>query len=193
MCYTVERSYLTGLRNVSQRTFPWCSWIRDRDPMSAIGADAGSNNSVSGSVAQLKTDHDRRSWSDWGVPGEELTFTITPAKSGPHQVLVEYGNAFGPINTGITAAVKQVEIIADGKSVTKGVVVMPHRSNWPDWGRSSMLPVDLAAGTQYTVKLSDYYNMSYLDSNRLYNNDGGAQGPKNRANIGGILLRYGAK
>ncbi|ATU93265.1 MGH1-like glycoside hydrolase domain-containing protein [Phyllobacterium zundukense] len=142
LCYTTERYYLTGLGNVSQRTSPRCSFIAGRNPVITLQADAASNNSVSGSAAQLKTDHSRRSWSDWGVPGEELTFTVTPNKSGPHHVLVSYGNAFGRINTGITAAVKQVEISTASQPPIKGVVVMPHRSSWPDWGASSLLPVN---------------------------------------------------
>jgi hypothetical protein len=188
LCYSLDRQYTLGLNNsVSQRTDPACNWGDGR--LTFIDAGRATNNSVAGSRAQLRDDHGRRSWSDWGVPGEELTFTVTPSVSGSYHVLLRYGNAFGPVNTGVTAAVKQMEVTAAGQTPGKGVVVMPHLPNWDTWGESSPVPVTLVAGTSYKIKFSDFYNMSYLDSNSTYSGSGGAGGISNRANIAELILR----
>jgi hypothetical protein len=187
LCYSLERQDSSGLKNVSQRTDPACYWGNDR--LTFIGADQATNNSVAGSHAQLKYDHGRRAWSDWGVPGEELTFTVTPSFSGSYHVLLRYGNGFGPVNTGVTAAVKQMEVTGAGQTPGKGVVVMPHLPRWNIWGESTPVPVTLVAGVSYTIKFSDFYNMSYLDSNSAYSGSGGAGGISNRANITELILR----
>jgi hypothetical protein len=172
---------------ISQRTNPACYWGNDK--LTFLRADTAVNNIVSGSPAQLKDDHGRKAWSDWGVPGEELTFAFTPTVSGSYHVLLRYGNSFGPVNTGVTAAVKQMEIVGAGQTPIKGVVVMPHLPSWDIWGESTVVPVKLEAGTEYTIKLSDFYNMSYLASNATYNDRGGKEGILNRANITELILR----
>ncbi|WP_271898892.1 hypothetical protein [Candidatus Phyllobacterium onerii] len=187
LCYSLEAQITNGLRNVSQRTNPACYWGNDK--LTFLRADTAVNNIVSGSPAQLKDDHGRKAWSDWGVPGEELTFAFTPTVSGSYHVLLRYGNSFGPVNTGVTAAVKQMEIVGAGQTPIKGVVVMPHLPSWDIWGESTVVPVKLEAGTEYTIKLSDFYNMSYLASNATYNDRGGKEGILNRANITELILR----
>ncbi|MBZ9604023.1 hypothetical protein [Phyllobacterium chamaecytisi] len=187
LCYSLEAQITSGLRNVSQRTNPACYWGNDR--LTFLSADMAVNNIVSGSPAQLKDDHGRRAWSDWGVPGEELTFAFTPSISGSYHVLLRYGNGFGPVNTGVTAAVKQIEITGASQAPSKGVVVMPHLPNWDTWGESTPATAKLTAGTSYKIKLSDYYNMSYLASNSTYSGSGGAGGISNRANIAELILR----
>ncbi len=187
LCYSPEEQITTGLRNVSQRTNPACYWGNGR--LTFIGADNATNNSVAGSRAQLKDDHGRRAWSDWGVPGEELTFAFTPSVSGSYHILLRYGNGFGPVNTGVTAAVKQMEITGASQAPSKGVVVMPHLPNWDTWGESTPATAKLTAGTSYKIKFSDYYNMSYLASNSTYSGSGGAGGISNRANITELILR----
>lgn len=190
LCYSLEEQITTGLRNVSQRTNPACYWGNGR--LTFIGADNATKNSVAGSRAQLKDDHGRRHLGDWGIPGEELTFTINPTVSGSYHVLLRYGNAYGPVNTGLTAAVKNVEVTDAVQTQSKGVLVMPHLPSWDIWGESSPLTAKLTAGTSYKIKFSDFYNMSYLSSNSTYtgnNGVGGVNGISNRANITELILR----
>ncbi|WP_457299200.1 alpha-L-rhamnosidase-related protein [Phyllobacterium sp. P5_D12] len=187
LCYSLEEQITTGLRNVSQRTNPACYWGNGR--LTFIAADNATNNSVAGSHAQLKDDHGRRAWSDWGVPGEELTFAFTPSVSGSYHILLRYGNGFGPVNTGVTTAVKQMEITGASQAPSKGVVVMPHLPNWDTWGESTPATAKLTAGTSYKIKFGDFYNMSYLASNSTYSGSGGAGGISNRANITELILR----
>ena len=82
-----------------------------------------------------------------------------------------------------------MEITGASQAPSKGVVVMPHLPNWDTWGESTAATAKLTAGTAYTIKLSDYYNMSYLASNSTYSGSGGEGGISNRANITELILR----
>lgn len=187
LCYSLERQYDRGLRNVSQRTNPACYWGDSR--LTFLFAFNATNNSVPGSVTRRADDeHGRNSWADWGTPGEVLTFTFTPTISGTYDILLPYGNNFNNPTTGITAGVKQMEVVQGTDTVAKSVLVMPHLLNWTIWGESTPLQVKLVEGRSYTIRVSDYYNMSYLASNALYGGSGGAA-QLNRVNIGGITLR----
>jgi hypothetical protein len=89
---------------------------------------------------------------------------------------------------GITAGVKQIEVLQGANSTGKAVLVTPHLSSWDIWGESTPLQVGPIGNKAYTIKVSDYYHMSYLSSNALYTRAGGSA-ILNRANIGGITLR----
>jgi hypothetical protein len=194
LCYTLERQYTSGLKNVSQRTNPTCYWGESNDRLVFIEANRATNKSGPGSKAERKLDHHRTSWSDWGVPGDELTFAFTAPATGDYDILLQYGNAFGgntgggnSIESGITAAVKKVVVRGPSATAT-GVLAMPQRESWSDWGESTPLRARLIQGGSYDLEISDYYNMSYLASNAHLNGDGGSQ-ILNRANISGIMLR----
>jgi len=200
LCYSLERQYTGGLTNVSQRTNPACYWGEDVDS-SGLGdrlvvLDAGNatNRRVTDSKTELKNDHGRNSWSDWGMPGEELTFTFTAPATGDYDILLQYANGFGgntgggnTIQTGVTAVVKRVDVTGPSLTATS-VLAMPQRTNWDDWGESTPIHVRLVQGGNYRLRISDYYNMSYLTTNVDLNGDGGSQ-ILNRANISGIMLR----
>jgi len=40
----------------------------------------------------------------------------------------------------------------------------------------------------YRIEMSDFYNMSYLDSNRSFSAAGGTDGPSNRFDIYGVRV-----
>jgi hypothetical protein len=52
---------------------------------------------------------------------------------------------------------------------------------------STPLAVRLKAGS-YRLELSDFYNMSYLQSNSSFSAAGGVDGPSNRFDIFGVRL-----
>ena len=137
-------------------------------------------------------EHGRWHYSSWGNPTDELEIRRFRAhQSGKHYVQIVYGNALNSINTGITAATKWVEIRdrASGAIAGQGAVTMPHRTNWDDWGDSSLLPVSLQAGREYTVTIKDFYNMSYFAHFSIYTGGaGGSQGPVNNANIAEVKI-----
>lgn len=202
LCYSLERQYTEGLKNVSQRTSPACYWGEDKDNdtfgdrLKLVPADKGNlEKRGEGSQTQRRFDHGRDSWSDWGVPGDELTFEIDAPATGDYDILLRYGNGFGgntgggnSIETGVTAAVKKVDVATGTSLIATSVLVMPQRTNWNDWGESTPIHVGLTGGTKYKLKISDYYNMSYLSTNADLNGDGGKE-ILNRANISGITLR----
>jgi hypothetical protein len=104
-------------------------------------------------------------------------------------VEIAFGNAFGPINTGITAAVKWLEVIAEDSTIQSSAVWMPHQVNWDIWSWSSPAILQLQAGRRYQLRLSDAKNMSYLQQFALYTGgSGGAGGVINRANISTVRI-----
>jgi len=146
---------------------------------------------MAGDGRSATDEHGRPHFADWGYPGEELTtIELEARESGKHYVQAVYGNALNSINTGITAANKwvTVEYADSGAPAGAGLVTMPHRSSWGDWGDSSLLPVSLTAGVRYRIRISDYYNMSYFEHFSIYNGAGGMGGPVNRANIAEVKV-----
>jgi hypothetical protein len=53
---------------------------------------------------------------------------------------------------------------------------------------STPLNARLKAGMRYRLQLSDFYNMSYLQSNSSFSAAGGVDGPSNRFDIYGVRL-----
>jgi len=137
-------------------------------------------------------DHNRLHFNDWGRPAQALEITALNVPSdGSYRVEVAFGNAFGPINTGITAAVKWLEVSDISSGTTQSAAVfMPHQLNWGTWSWSSAAAVQLKAGRAYQLRLTDARNKSYLKHFEQYTaGRGGIDGVVNRANISGIRLR----
>jgi hypothetical protein len=131
----------------------------------------------------------RLQFAEWGGPKQELQFSFTAAAGGLQRLRVEYANAQGPINTGITAAQKRVSVKCAGSSLQAGSIVMPHLPDWSAYGWSSSLLFTARQGQVCRVRLRDGFNMSYLEHFRLYTGGrGGASGPLNRANIAGVQV-----
>jgi glycogen debranching enzyme len=127
-------------------------------------------------------------WKDWGKQDDRLTVNdIAVAKAGKYQVQVHYRNNAHAINLGISGGVKWLRVAdATGKVVAQGVVQLPHSPP----GKalySTPLPASLQPG-RYSLQLSDFLNMSYLQSNATYKDAGGVAGPSNRFDILGLRL-----
>jgi hypothetical protein len=142
----------------------------------------------------LVDNYGRWHYESWGDPGDTLTASgLTAAASGEHLVQVEYGNGAGDISTGITCAVKRVEVIDQATSsvVGSGLLVMPHLGAWDRWANSSFVPVILQAGHTYDVVISHdahSLNMSDFEHNALYGGTGGSAGAFHHVNISEIKL-----
>jgi hypothetical protein len=112
--------------------------------------------------------------------------TWTAPAAGSYRVALDYENGHGPINTGITAAVKMLVIRCDGAPEQRLPLVMPHSvAIQPStWGRFKA-----PAGARCRFTLEDGFNMSYLAHFAQYTGgSGGSSGPMNEARLHDLLI-----
>jgi hypothetical protein len=110
----------------------------------------------------------------------------TAPTSGSYRVALDYANDHGPINTGITAAVKMLVVRCDGAAEQRLPLVMPHSIGVQPstWGR-----FDARAGARCHFSLADGFNMSYLAHFAQYTGgSGGSAGPLNQATLHDLLI-----
>ena len=136
-----------------------------------------------------------RYFMDWGKPDHELVVnSFTAKRIGEYGVRAEFSNGAGPVNTGITCAVKKIEIrkTASGELVAAGYFVMPQSGDWRRFDLSSIVRARLNAGEEYSLRIfEDAYarNMSYLAQNCRYTaGAGGSDSPYNFVNIAALQL-----
>ncbi len=132
---------------------------------------------------------------DWGARDDTVALPLLRVeRDGRYAVTVRYANGSGPINTGITCAVKRLEVIevASGRVVAGGYALMPQLADWDRWEDSSPLDATLRAGVDYRIVLrEDEYsrNMSYLAHNSRYTSwPGGGDAPYNFVRIAAFKL-----
>ncbi|MCY0911185.1 MGH1-like glycoside hydrolase domain-containing protein [Massilia antarctica] len=129
---------------------------------------------------------------DWGKPGERLRFgAIRIAQAGEYGVQVRYHNGANQINLGISGGVKWLVLKdASGRIAAQDVVQLPHaridKTGAPPV-MSTPLHTRLTPGL-YALEMSDFYNMSYLQSNSTFSAAGGAEGPSNKFDVYGARL-----
>jgi hypothetical protein len=108
--------------------------------------------------------------------------TASPARV---RIRLRYDNPNGPINTGVTAAVKQLAVQCPGVPDQRATVVMPHSVGPQD---STAAEFDLPKGT-CTFTLEPGFNMSALEHFAQYNGGkGGRDGVLNAATVSALLL-----
>ncbi len=134
-------------------------------------------------------------FENWGEPGDQLlTRSFKVNRSGHYVIRAEFANGSGPVNTGITCAVKKLEIRKAGgkEALAFGYLVMPQSGDWKRWNMSSPTRVILSAGEEYTICIrEDEYsrNMSYLKNNERYTSGpGGGERSYNYVNIAALHL-----
>lgn len=112
--------------------------------------------------------------------------TWTAQRDGRYQLRLGYENKHGPINTGITAAVKMLAIDCEGAAKQSAPIVMPH-SIAKDLSTAATFVAK--AGEKCTFALEQGFNMSFLSRNRLYTGEqGGESGPLNEAEYGELRI-----
>jgi hypothetical protein len=105
----------------------------------------------------------------------------TASVDGRHRVWFDYANGHGPINTGITAAVKRLAIDCAGHPAQTVTVVMPHSVGEQ---RSTTGTFDAKAGARCMFALEQGFNMSDLTHSVHYTGgEGGTDGPLNDARV----------
>ncbi len=134
-------------------------------------------------------------FENWGKPADELVIeSFTVERDGRVALCAEFANGSGPVNTGITCAVKKIEVLESGSNsvAASGYLVMPQSGSWTRWDRSPPVIVQLAAGKKYTLRIrEDVFsrNMSYLKQNARYTSwSGGGDGGYNYVNIAAIHI-----
>ncbi|WP_313174705.1 MGH1-like glycoside hydrolase domain-containing protein [Massilia sp.] len=131
--------------------------------------------------------------ADWGQPTDRFEVRdVQIDQAGDYRVQVRYHNGANQINLGISGGVKWLAVLdARGKTVAQGVVQLPH-AKFDKTHTPAVLSTPLSARLQpgaYSLRMSDFYNMSYLQSNASFSGAGGTAGPWNRIDIVGIRLQ----
>jgi len=143
---------------------------------------------------------DARYFADWGKSSDELRVNnFTPALSGHCAVRVEFSNGAGPLNTGITCAVKKLEIrdLDSDIPVASAYLVMPQSGDWKRFDLSSIVLADFKAGKHYSLRIFEDVNsrnMSYLTANARYTaSSGGGTNDYNFVNLATIQFQRVAR
>ncbi len=187
-CYAVETCFTTT-GNCSQRSRPMCWWGDGGERVMTIPASAFV---ATGGTAS--TQHGRFHYESWGDATHSLVVpSVQPTRTGPHLVQLVYGNGAGGTDTGITCAVKRVQIedVASGEIVATGHITMPHLGSWSRWADSTFVRADLDANRTYRVTIDGAptsRNMSAFSHFATYVGMGGAGGTFERVNIAELKL-----
>ncbi|MDJ0615647.1 MAG: hypothetical protein QNJ63_02685 [Calothrix sp. MO_192.B10] len=189
-CYNLETVYISS-GTTSQRSYPFCYWGSNSNRIYYINADQFL--AVGGQLSQR---HGRKHFENWGEPSHSITVNIQAQFNGPHAIQVVAGNGAGPINTGITCAVKHLQMknLPNNQVVADGYLIMPQLGTWDRWLESSVIfsQVDLIAGQDYEIKIfsdAQAINMSSFAHNENYTGgNGGRTGVYNYVNIAQVKL-----
>jgi len=188
-CYTAE-SYSLRWRNRSHRSPPICIWGLAGDEEQTFSGDQLRALDAGGVAGPAPQPGD-----PWGGEGQGLIVTaVRPRVSGEHIIQVVGANGAGPINTGITCAVKKLQVreARSQQVVASGMISMPHTGGWREWRGSSLLRVGLSANKSYEILILDSeraVNMSAFAHFSSYGGKGGRDGPYNQLSIKQIVLR----
>ncbi|HSE11061.1 MAG TPA: Six-hairpin glycosidase-like protein [Rudaea sp.] len=117
--------------------------------------------------------------------GEWPRHWIAPANAR-YAARLGYRNAHGPINTGITAAVKTLVVDCAGMPKQTATLVLPH-GDGEQFSTAAMFVA--RAGQACRISLDEGFNMSYLEHYARYTGgEGGAQGPLNAADYNDLQI-----
>ncbi|NYF19822.1 hypothetical protein HDC36_001259 [Xanthomonas sp. JAI131] len=110
----------------------------------------------------------------------------TAPRDGEYRLSLRYVNAHGPINTGVTAAVKQLQLQCGDAAPQRMPVVMPHSVGEQE---STAAVFALKAGQACRIRLAPAANMSALQHFARYTGgQGGADGVINAADVAALLI-----
>ncbi|WP_167240103.1 esterase [Massilia genomosp. 1] len=171
-CYAIEAQF-SASGNRSHHSVPRCT---------------GTAIEIAPTVGGVAQPHIK----DWGKPGERLRFgAVHLVQGGEYGVQVRYHNRANQINLGISGGVKWLALKdASGRIAAQGVVQLPH-ARIDQAGAPPVMSTPLIARLKpgrYALEMSDFYNMSYLQSNSTFSAAGGADGPSNKFDVHGARL-----
>ena len=183
-CYALEARFIDS-GNASHHSKPRC--VDGGIEIAVSDARVDSNLKPTAPDARFTQAH----IAGWGQPGDRFSVArIAIAQAGNYAVQLRFHNGANQVNLGVSNGVKWLAVKdASGKIVAQGVIQLPHapllKTNTPSV-YSTPLAARLKPGS-YGLEMSDFFNMSYLESNRSFSGAGGAQ-PSNRFDIYGVRL-----
>ncbi len=171
--------HVPTLAGLPARDTVGCSHTQERTYEASMGLRGA------GDTAQAILSDGKTSFMDWGSVGDRLEFSDTPTTDGPQRLTLTYSNGYGPVNTGVTAAVKEVTVSCPSMiEPQRGTLVMPHLANSSVIDLSTAFHYQAKRGEACHVVVTDGFNMSYLSHFALYTAArGGKSGAWNRASI----------
>jgi hypothetical protein len=185
-CYAAEAEY-TGSGNRSHHSRPRCLdagvEIAAGDPRVSAGVPLAAPNAR----------FDEPRLANWGKPQDRfIVKDVRLPAAGDYALQLRYHNGANQVNLGISGGVKWLAIKDEsGAIVAQGVVQLPHarieKAHTPAV-YSTPLAARLKKNAAYRIEMSDFYNMSYLQSNSTFSAAGGIEGPSNRFDIYGVRL-----
>jgi hypothetical protein len=185
-CYAVEAQY-TASGNRSHHSMPRC--------VDAGVAISMGDQRVETNVPMVPPNpRFAEAHADWGRPGDRFAVRdVRVPQAGTYALQVRYHNSANEVNLGISGGVKWLAVKdAAGVIVAEGVVQLPHarlaKGMFTTPVFSTPLALRLNAGSAYRIEMSDFYNMSYLQSNSSFSAAGGVNGPSNRVDLFGVRL-----
>ncbi|GFZ91834.1 MGH1-like glycoside hydrolase domain-containing protein [Dyella caseinilytica] len=118
--------------------------------------------------------------------GDDWPRPWTVPSTGRYRVALRYENNHGPIETGVTAAVKMLVMDCDDNTSQRVPIVMPHSLGDQ---LSTYGIVTVKAGAKCRFTLQQGFNMSDLSHFAHYTGGkGGVDGPLNDARVGDLLI-----
>jgi hypothetical protein len=185
-CYAVEAQFGASA-NRSHHSQPRC--IGTVVDIAATDARVAASVALAGPNARFAETH----LANWGKPDDHFAVRdVRVPQDGDYAVQVRYHNGANQVNLGISGGVKWLTVKdGAGAIVAQGVVQLPHaridKANTPTVF-STPLAAKLDARASYRIEMSDFFNMSYLQSNSTFSAAGGVEGPSNRFDIYGVRL-----
>ena len=176
-CYAVEAQF-TASGNRSHHSAPRC--VGPAMEIAATDRRVASNLKPARGAAHL---------AGWGRPSDRFELRdLRIDTAGDYRLQVRYVNTANAVNLGVSTGVKWLAVLdAAGRTVAQGVVQLPHTLPGTAPALSTPLAARLPAGA-YRVRMSDFYNMSYLEANASFSSAGGTEGPSNRFDLYGIRV-----
>ena len=183
-CYSVVATFVTT-HLASQPSAPSCL------PGTASQTIAATDARMSGAELMPPGDSVDVPIRRVGIGTRLIVSNVRIPSNGDYVLTIEYDNHVFALNTGVTNGVKRLTIVDTAGAVRhQAVVQMPHTR--AIGGRhpvreSTRTYVHLAAGT-YRIELSNFFNMSELESNARYSGPGGKTGAVNEVRVAAIRI-----
>ena len=126
-----------------------------------------------------------------GIGTRLVVSDVRIATDGDYALTIEYDNHVFALNTGVTNGVKRLTIVDSAGTVRhQAVIQMPHTravDGTHPVRESTRTHAHLAPG-MYRIELSNFFNMSELESNSRYSGPGGKAGARNEVRVAAIRI-----
>jgi hypothetical protein len=183
-CYSVAAVFVTT-RLASQPSAPSC--VRG----TASETIAATDSRMSGAELVPPGDSVDVPTRRVGIGTRLVVSDVRIHSDGDYAFTIDYDNHVFALNTGVTNGVKRLTILdTAGRVRHQAVIQMPHTravGGKHPVRESTHVYVHLVSGT-YRLELSNFFNMSELESNARYSGPGGKAGAVNEVRVAAIQI-----